>query len=82
MKKSSKTSLSGEMILSEDTINLLFSLVSTELLKGDEIYEKLHSTMCLPSFFFKRYSQLRVALDELDNFKKHIQKYDKRSKKQ
>lgn len=81
MKATKKTSFPRDMIFSEDTLHLLFSLVTNELLKDDQIFEKLHSTMCLPSSFFERYKRLGVALDELEIYKRYLSKYDTRTKK-
>lgn len=81
MKTSCKHYVSRDLILSDNTLQLLFALVSDELLKNAELFEKLKGTTCLPSMFFDKYFRLGVALDELEIYKETLKKYDTRRKK-
>lgn len=81
MKTSCKTYVPRDLVISDDTLQLLFSLVSDELIKNAELYEKLKGTICLPSSFFDKNFKLGVALDELEIYKETLKNYDKRTKK-
>lgn len=81
MKTSCKHCVPRDLILSDDTLQLLFSLVSDELIKNAELFEKLKGSICLPSSFFDKNIRLGVALDELEIYNETLKNYDKRTKK-